>query len=100
MTNSTTGKTAPLGKKGNPKGNELLIRFLENKLSPGAQVYWNRLKQGEKYDVKKESVKAIEPSILQGFLETYKDYPAETETFLTIAALFGAQENHIEKKKR
>lgn len=101
MANSRTGKVKPLGKGGNPKGMELISNFLQNKLSPTIQAaIVQPLKQGEKYDFKKEALRTIEPATLEGFLQTYKDYPTETEAALTALAFFGVAETHIEKKKR
>lgn len=104
MTNSRTGKTSSLGTKGAPKGapkgNELIANFFQNKLSPTLQIPFNWWKQGKNYDAKAEALKTIEPATLEGFLQTYKDYPTETETALTALAFFGISETHIAKKKK
>jgi hypothetical protein len=100
MTNTRTGKVSKLGKKGAPKGNELVANFFQNKLSPTLQIGLKRLKDGENYDVKSEAIKTFQPATLEGFLQTYEDYPAETEAALTALAFFGLSQTHIEKKKK
>lgn len=99
MTNTRTGKTAPLGKQPGTKGTDLIVSFLANKFSPTFQIPWKYYKQGDKYDAKAEALKVIEPATLEGFMQSYKDYPTETETTLTALAFLGLSETHIETKK-
>jgi hypothetical protein len=99
MANTRTGRISKLGKEPNTKGTDLIVSFLSNKLSPTVQIPWKYWKQGGKYNVKAEALKTIQPAAVEGFLQTYEDYPAEVEAVLTALAFLGISETHIEKKK-
>ena len=106
FTSSTTGKTTSLdtGKYGAITGKDLIFNFLDNKLSPGAQIAVSLIDQktwdGDKLTIPQMVDDALTPLIVQNVFETGSAEDSANVLAALIAEAMGVNVQTYSNKKR